>query len=317
MTRPPRLIAVGAVCSTRIYRIDDMPSLPSKVLPREAVQIADGMAVSAACAFVRLGGAAEIWARTGADEQAVSMAAELAAEGLDVTNLRAVPGTRSSHACVVVDRHGDRLVLPFHDPACDPSADWLPLGRLAEADFLLCDMRWPEGAGAALRAARHIGLPTMLDADIAPLGSLHRLVPLADHVVFSDQALTLYTGEPGVEAGLRRVAATHPGCVGVSCGRDGYYWLDGTRLRHVPAPPIEVVDTLAAGDVLHGALALALAEGRPMPEAAAFAVTAASLKCTRFGGRLGCPTRPEVLALLGKGACRNPSSPGEGHEVLP
>jgi sulfofructose kinase len=59
-----------------------------------------------------------------------------------------------------------------------------------------------------------------------------------------------------------------------------------------------VLDTLAAGDVFHGAFALALTEGRSMPDAARFACHAASLKCTRFGGRLGCPTREEVEASM-------------------
>ena len=59
-----------------------------------------------------------------------------------------------------------------------------------------------------------------------------------------------------------------------------------------------VVDTLAAGDVFHGAFALALLEGRGIEGAARFACAAASLKCTRFGGRLGCPSRAEVDALL-------------------
>jgi sulfofructose kinase len=57
---------------------------------------------------------------------------------------------------------------------------------------------------------------------------------------------------------------------------------------------IEAVDTLAAGDVFHAGFALALVEGRPMDEAIAFASVAAAIKCTRFGGRLGCPTRDEV-----------------------
>jgi sulfofructose kinase len=65
-------------------------------------------------------------------------------------------------------------------------------------------------------------------------------------------------------------------------------------MRRVPAPRIEAIDTLAAGDVFHGALALRLAEGAGIEEAARFACIAASLKCTRFGGRLGCPSRVEV-----------------------
>ncbi|MBL8654459.1 MAG: sugar kinase, partial [Alphaproteobacteria bacterium] len=56
--------------------------------------------------------------------------------------------------------------------------------------------------------------------------------------------------------------------------------------------------TLAAGDVFHGALALGLAEGRSIEQAAQLACAAASLKCTKFGGRLGCPTREEAEAFM-------------------
>jgi sulfofructose kinase len=75
-------------------------------------------------------------------------------------------------------------------------------------------------------------------------------------------------------------------------------WLERGEIRRVPAPAVAAVDTLAAGDVFHGALALALAEGRPMEEAARFACAAASLKCAVFGGRLGCPTRAEVDSFI-------------------
>jgi sulfofructose kinase len=58
------------------------------------------------------------------------------------------------------------------------------------------------------------------------------------------------------------------------------------------------VDTLAAGDVWHGAFAVAIAEGQCVADSAAFATAAAALKCQRPGGRLGAPSRSEVAALL-------------------
>jgi sulfofructose kinase len=76
------------------------------------------------------------------------------------------------------------------------------------------------------------------------------------------------------------------------------HWLDGDTLQHVPACPVETVDTLAAGDVFHGAMALALAEGRSEPEAMRFASAAAALKCRRFGGGSVSPTRHEVEVFL-------------------
>ena len=292
------LIAVGGICATSIYRVAEVPPVPAKVLASELCELTDGMAVSAACAFARLGGSAAIWARAGDDTAGHAMRSELTAEGLDVAGLRLVPGAKSSRASVIVDARGERLVVPFHDPWIDPATDWLPWPALARADFLHCDARWVEGAEAALREARRLGIPSMLDADVAPRDVLRRLVPLAGYAVFSDAGLAAYTGMDAIEPALRAVARDHAGHVGASCGADGYVWLEGDRLRRVPAPRVAVVDTLAAGDVFHGALALGLAHGQPIEAAARMACAAASLKCTRFGGRLGCPTRVELDAFL-------------------
>ncbi|MFM7075301.1 MAG: PfkB family carbohydrate kinase, partial [Planctomycetaceae bacterium] len=136
---------------------------------------------------------------------------------------------------------------------------------------------------------------------------LAELVPLASHLVFSDAGLLLHAGavhagQPAagaVDEALLVVASRTGAChVGASCGAEGYAWVEEGRVRRVPAPRVDAIDTLAAGDILHGALALRICEGAAVAEAARFAVAAASLKCTRFGGRLGCPSRAEVDAWL-------------------
>ena len=298
MPMSKRMIAVGAICNTTIYRVDHVPSLPAKLLASAMTQVVDGMALSAAYALVRLGGSAKIWARVGDDELAVSMRHSLSAEGLDTHGLHTVPGTLTSQATVIVDQHGDRLVVPFHDPRVDKSPSWLPLDELDDADFVHCDTRWVEGAEAAMKAARARHLPCMIDGDVAPLEVLQRLIPLATHAVFSDAGLLIYSGCDDVTAALIKVGSTHGGHVGASCGAKGYFWFEQGQVRHVKAPVIKVVDTLSAGDVFHGAFALALLEGKDVENAARFACAAASLKCTRFGGRLGCPTRAEVDSLV-------------------
>lgn len=86
----------------------------------------------------------------------------------------------------------------------------------------------------------------------------------------------------------------------VTAGGDGVVLVtpDADETVWVPAFPIRPVDTNAAGDVFHGALAVAIAEGRPPTSAIRFAAAAAAIKCGRPGGRLGAPTRAEVEALL-------------------
>ena len=215
--RPPRAVAVGAVCATRIFRVDAIPPPPAKVLASALCELYDGMALSAACAFARLGGQAAIWARTGDDTQGQALRQAVQAEGLDVRALHAVPGTATSQAAVVVDARGERLVVPFHDPQVDASPAWLPLVRLREADIVLADGRWVEGAEAVLLAARAAGVPAMLDAEVGPLAVLQRLVPLASHAVFSDAGLLHYTGLDSVDRALLAVAALDHALAGCRC----------------------------------------------------------------------------------------------------
>ena len=66
----------------------------------------------------------------------------------------------------------------------------------------------------------------------------------------------------------------------------------------MPAYRVDAVDTLGAGDVFHGALALAVAEGQALDEALRFSSAAAAIKVSRFGGRLGAPDRTELLAFM-------------------
>jgi sulfofructose kinase len=302
MTATPRMVALGAICTTAIFQVEQIEAAPAKVMARNRCTVIDGMAISAACAFQKLGGQAQVWARVGQDAEADAMRQALAAEGLDTRGLHTVPGAHSSHAAVIVDAQGQRLVVPFHDPQVDASPHWLPLHELAQADLLHCDVRWPEGAHTALQAARAQGVATMVDGDVAPPEVLQRLMPLADYAVFSDAGLRVYTGLHDVREALLQVAARgHSRHVGASCGPDGYLWVQNGRIAHAPAPQVTVVDTLAAGDVFHGALALALLEGQDMAAAARFACMAASLKCTHFGGRLGCPSRAQVAHALEHG----------------
>ena len=58
----------------------------------------------------------------------------------------------------------------------------------------------------------------------------------------------------------------------------------------IPAPRVEAVDTVGAGDAFNGALAVALAEGRPIVEAAAWACAAAALAVTKPGAQAALPT---------------------------
>jgi ribokinase len=73
------------------------------------------------------------------------------------------------------------------------------------------------------------------------------------------------------------------------------------RIWEVPAAMVATVDTTGAGDAFCGALAAALAEGRPLAQAVTRAVAAGALATTRVGAREGMPTAAELEAFLASG----------------
>jgi ribokinase len=75
----------------------------------------------------------------------------------------------------------------------------------------------------------------------------------------------------------------------------------GADLRQmIPSFKVKAVDTTAAGDIFNGALALGLAEGRSLLEAARFASAAAAISVTRMGAQTSAPTRKEIDRLLAR-----------------
>jgi ribokinase len=65
----------------------------------------------------------------------------------------------------------------------------------------------------------------------------------------------------------------------------------------VPACPINVVDTTAAGDAFNGVQAAALASGRPLADAVEFANAAGAFAASKAGAQVSLPVLDEVNQL--------------------
>ena len=301
MNHPVRLLSVGALTLDTILRVETLPLHQGKFIASDGVQIASGMATSAACAAHRLGAKVSLWASAGDDPVGDHLVAAIEAEGVDCAYVRRVNGARSALASILVDAHGERIIVPFYDRLAQADPGALPAADLTAFDAVLVDVRWPGAAALALEAARAIGRPAILDADTAPRDVLEQLLPLASHVVASEPAARILCGaELDPRQACEVLARRCDAFVAVTGGAAGTWWFDRMTgsSRHVAAPKIKAVDTLAAGDVFHGAFAVGLAEAMPVELALRFASAAAALKCQRFGGRLGAPNRAETLAMM-------------------
>ncbi len=295
-----RILCIGHTSLDRVFRVPSWPAGSAKIKAQSYRESGGGMAANAAAAIAQLGGTAEFWGPAGDDRIADVMAAELRQHGVDVGGLQRIAGCESSHSVILVDDRGERLIIGMRGQALQSNSEWLPIERVEFASVVLADVRWPAGARRAMIAAREWGVPTILDADVAESGTLRELVGLADYAVFSEPGLAAFAGTAGSLA-LTQALAIGATIAIVTRGAKGVDWVANQSphaVHHLPAHPIDtVVDTTGAGDVFHGAFALALAEAQPLERALRFATVAASLKCAREGAR-SVPGRSIVNAIL-------------------
>jgi sulfofructose kinase len=293
-----RILCLGMSALDAIYQVPAIPAHPTKVLATAFTESGGGMAANASVASARLGAEVHYWGRLGNDPLGERILKQLAAEGVDVGNVKRIPGCASPSAAILVAADGERLVCAYNDPALDRDPSWLPLPEVASFDAVLADVRWPEGAAAVLDAAARARLPAVLDADVGPPEHLLDLAARATHAVFSEPGLACAAGGGPPGAALEALSRGRTSILGVTLGPDGFLWREGGVEHRAPAFPIQAVDTLAAGDVWHGAFTLALGRGEAIAAAARFANAAAAIKCSRRGGRAGAPTATELAAWV-------------------
>lgn len=290
------VFCLGIATLDYVYSVETMPTRGEKYRARDLAVVGGGCAGNASVAIARLGGRCWLATRLSDDLTGDRIVADLTADGVETGFALRAPGLRSPVSAILVDAAGERMVISYSDPAMPVGTEWLPGHLPTGAGAVLADTRWGEGALAALRLARAAGVPGVLDADRKPPHP--DLVGTASHVAFSQQALRELSEEDDPRAGLAKVARNGSTWLAVTLGKQGVLFIENGTIAHMPAFVVETVDTLGAGDVWHGAFALALAEGQSERAAIRFASAAAAIKCTRFGGRAGAPSRDEVERFL-------------------
>jgi sulfofructose kinase len=290
------VLCVGIAVLDYVFAVETMPARAEKYRAKDLAVIGGGIAANAAVAVSRLGGKALLATRLGSDATGDAIVAELEREGVDCSPTLRFHGLRSPTSAILVDAQGERLVVSYSDPQIPTGPAALPQTLPAGLGAVLGDTRWPEGAAHLFGLARAAGIPAVLDADRKP--GLREVAELATHVAYSAQGLAEETGIADPAEGLRALAQSARNWIAVTVGEEGVYFVENGKVVHEPAFRVDTVDTLAAGDVWHGAFALALAEGQREREAVRFASAASALKCTRFGGRAGIPTRAEAQRFM-------------------
>ena len=310
---PPRILCVGIPVRDLTFRVSGVPARGSKENASHFDEICGGNALNAAIGIVRLGGRASICGPMGDAREASSrfIFEKLAHEGIETKHIVHMPGLVTPISAVMVDPSGERTIVTFRDPEL-----WkvdLPSTEMLLEDFaaILTESRCAGFCTDLCAEARRRGIPVIVDVDRA-MSLREGLLTASSHLVFSSEPLQETADVTDDGQALKKIAKLTPSFLAGTRGPKGTIWLDAQgHLQETPAFPVHTVDTLGAGDVFHGAFALAITEGQDIPGALRFASAAAALKCTRFGGAFAAPQRAEVTELLSQGQPASPVRTGQ------
>ena len=302
MTKKPRILCIGMPVRDLTFRVQGLPARGFKVGAEHFEEIAGGNALNSAIAIAKLGGHAAICGPMGdAGETSSRYIFDKMAElGIETQDIVHMPGLVTPISAIMIDPSGERTIITFRDPEL-----WkvgLPdTGKLlADCDAILTENRCAEFVTDLCVEARKRSIPVVVDVDRA-MSMREGLLTASSHLIFSSEALQATADIADDAAALHKLAKVTSSFLAGTRGPQGTLWLDPSgALQQTPAFPVHTVDTLGAGDVFHGAFALAITEKQDVPGALRFASAAAALKCSRFGGAFACPKRPDVGALLGQ-----------------
>ena len=280
---------------------------PGETLQGEFAMHLGGKGFNQAVAARRLG--ADVWivGRVGDDEFGRQFFAALDGEGIDRCAVVVDAAAGTGVASIVVDGDGENAILqaPRANRRLTPDdVERLPLPRDGGVAMLQLETSMA-AAIAFARRARAAGMTTLLNP--APAAAVpDELLAMADVVVPNlIEARTLtgvdWTGIEAAFAMAEELLRRGPRTAVLTLGSDGAVLVDGTTQLHVPAFDVLAVDTVGAGDAFCAAFAVALAEGRELPQAATFACAAGALATTRHGAEPSLPCRREVESLLARG----------------
>ena len=300
---PPRILCIGIPVRDLTFRVNGVPGRGSKENATHFDEICGGNALNAAIGIVRLGGRASVCGPMGDVGETSSrfIFDKLADEGIETTHIVHMPGLVTPISAVLVDPSGERTIVTFRDPEL-----WKvklpPIATLLDdCAAILTESRCAEFCTDLCAEAVRRGIPVIVDVDRA-MSLREGLLNASSHLVFSSEPLQETADIADDAQALKKIARLTPSFLAGTRGPRGTIWLDEKgAIQETAAFPVHTVDTLGAGDVFHGAFALAITERHELRQALRFASAAAALKCTRFGGAFAAPQRAEVEELLGQG----------------
>lgn len=321
-----RVLVIGGANYDQTAVAPRLPGTGETVLATDYRETPGGKAANLASAAAAWGAPVSFVGRIGQDGFGDALLAAWEAAGVDTTHaLRDAAGTGLGIVFMDPAGHYQTVVVPRANANLSPrDVQALPAALWDEVGALALALESPLDATlAAAGAAAGRGLPLVLNA--APVeGMVPELWTLASHLVVNEHEAAALSGRTvgdpaaAVEAATALLGRLDPAravAVIVTLGAAGAVAaMPGRAPLHSPAPRVEAIDTLGAGDTFVGVLAAEVAAGHELAGAIGAACAAGAAAVTVPGARGGIG--PDHVRRLARAITDTTAAAGRPEGVL-
>ena len=276
-------IFVGLSTVDIVYGVDEFPSANSKIVAHSQDVFAGGPATNACIAFGHLGGKSTLVTAGGRHPLATVTKQELQRYSVQLIDLNPDFDQAPVISCVTVNRNGERNVVSANATRVTAQPAQVSEAILEEASVVLVDGHYMQACQVWSKAARSRGIQVVLDGGSWKAGT-EELLKTADTAICSADFMPpgCLTEDDVLKSLLNRGVTN----IAITKGAEPIRFISDGSSGIVPVPQIRLVDTMGAGDILHGAFCYFASNGNVFEEALRSAARVASKSC-RFHGTRG------------------------------
>ncbi len=301
------ITVVGSSNTDFSLRVESLPKNGQTVLGSDFIIAAGGKGANQAVQIARLGIEAVFVARIGRDHFGDKTVAEFKRAGISAKYIARDKEHPSGAAMILVDKKGNNqiAVAPNSNRFLSVADVNRAKSIIKRSGVLLAQLEVPLApVKRAIDIARNVNVTTILNP--APFrkldgGFLRKIDVLTPNEIEAEALTGVAVKDVNSAARAGRILLKRGvKSVIITLGSLGSVIIDSQGVTHLPAPKVKAVDTTAAGDSFCGALAVSIAEGKSLVEAADFANYCAAISVTRPGAQPSLPTRKEVVGFINK-----------------
>lgn len=302
------LVALGSLSRELLVYADRFPAA-GDAIRASSEWTSGGMAGNLAHAVARLGGRVAMVSAIGADLAGDDVVQQLAGAGVYTEFVFRRPNLPSPTVILIVNPDLQRAGLVLDEAThLTLQPEEVPDELLLASRVFFTDLTPPVASLALSERAHRLGRPVAFDMQMAMSHVnltgyneyIGQMFAMADYYFADRENFMLWRGEMNFERALAMAQSERPEtCFVITQGGQGALIAWRQKRVHVPAFPVQVADTIGAGDAFHGAFLYGhLSLGWELESVGRFASAVAALSCTRAGARAGLPDFPAVKAFL-------------------